>query len=122
MSKLYMLRDHWYTANALRCVPVYSPVVVGRPIHCAYTLRDGQAELARGSQATHEDVLTSRRRSPIQLLTGSNVEQRTLIATDMLVVTIKLKRRRKRDFISNAYRREQFKSDLPDDVNRVQFV
>jgi len=42
-----MLRNHWHTANALRCVPIYSPVVVGRPIHCAYTLRDGQAELAR---------------------------------------------------------------------------
>jgi len=99
MSTLYMLRDHWYTANALRCVPIYSPVVVGRPIHCAYTLRDDQTELAR-----------------IASYKGGcfNLPQTvTHPATNRV---------QRRDFISNTYRREQFKSDLPDDVNRVQFV
>jgi len=40
----FSLRDHGYGASASRGVPLYIPDFAGT--HCAYTRKDGQAELS----------------------------------------------------------------------------
>jgi len=65
------LQDHEYGASVLHDVPVYSPAFARS--HCAYPQRDGQVELTWAAGYILR-WFTVRRRSPIQVLTGPDVE------------------------------------------------